>query len=559
MQGGTAVPDSHNYLFVSDLHLGAGRDGATGKTALQEDFLHDDAFARFLVYYAHQQAEGKALYGSGSDHYRTRPWKLIINGDLFEFMQITALIGPGPFTWKEKKYGPGTLPDQSVRKLEINSKGHWLFFQALAWFLAHEEYELIILKGNHDLDLYWTEVQRRFCELLDVAYRCWKTSTNIGCSGDSPLPADFFLADKLNIENMKVRFPPSFCYEEDVFYAEHGGQYNNSFLLGTWIPSYENPTLPNGTSDPSDLIRLPIGSLFMRYIFNKAELYHPFAENMKPELRYLIWLFKNWPKGALRILFEYIILGGAFLALKKFNDLWHQFWGTERPPHVKKDQDGCSNPEMSEDFRLELPVMQLKVAKYFNKEARKALIRVALSLWFRVISVIFWLASLHYLIFISRLVWNLDFIDTGYLWLTALFVVLAAVTSILATYLFDCADDVLETPFLREAAEKINDFLTNDSKGPGKVPYYIFGHDHKPFVQKLNSGNKSDKKGPWYINTGYWAPEFDRDNPFRKMYKLTYFCLMPGSPCFNKETPHVLEWLPEADRPRVAVIPEEKP
>jgi len=552
------VPNSHNYLFISDLHLGAGRDLATGRTALQEDFLHDDAFARFLVHYAHKQAEGKAIHGPSSGHYSTKPWKLVINGDLFEFMQITSLIGPGPFTRKEKRYGPGTRSDQSVLKLQIISEGHELFFQALAWFLAHEDYELIILKGNHDLELFWPEVQQQFCKLVADSYDNWKEYAGIGCSGDSPLPADLILANKLNEDSMNVQFPPSFCYEKDVFYAEHGGQYDNSSLLGSWVPCYENPTLPNGTPEPSDLIRLPIGSLFMRYIFNKAELYHPFAENMKPELRYLIWLFKNWPKGALRILFEYMIIGGIFLTGKKFNDLWHNFWGTERPPKVDKGQEGCSNPEMSEGFCTEFPAMQREVAKNLNKKAKKAILWVALSLWSRVISVIFWLVSLHYLMFISRLIWNFKLIDTEHLWLTLIFVVLATATWILAIYLFDCADDVLETPFLREAAQKINDLLAKDSNGPGKVPYYIFGHDHQPFLQKLNSGNEDNGERPWYINTGYWAPEFDKDNPFRKMYKLTYFCLMPGSPDFNK-TPIVLEWLPEASRPKVAVISEEKP
>jgi hypothetical protein len=297
----------------------------------------------------------------------------------------------------------------------------------------------------------------------------------------------------------------------------------------------------------------------MRYIFNRAELYHPFAENIKPELRYLIWLFKKWPKGSLRILFKGMMVGGVFLAIKKFKDSWRQFWGTERDPEVDKYQKGCSNPEMSDDFCAELPGIQSEVARDLNKNTRKALLRVLLSLLFRVISVICWLVSLHYLISISRLIWNLEYLAATYLWLTALFIFLATVTWILATYFFDCADDVLETPFLWEAARKIDKFIAGDSAWPGRVPYYIFGHDHFPMVEKLVNADESEGKGPWYINTGYWAPEFDSDNPFRKMYKLTYFCLMPGSPCFNKETPCVLEWLPEADRPRAAVIPEEKP
>ena len=184
------MPNSHNYLFISDLHLGAGRDPMSGLTSRNEDFFHDDAFARFLNYYSCLQAEGIDTHGASSDHFSTRPWKLIINGDLFDFIQIDSLPAEGQELEQikgvstyadlenkhEKEFGLGTRAKETVWKLRKIYKGHPLFFQALAWFVAHKDYGIVILKGNHDVELYWPEVQDRFRGLLVEAYDKWKES-----------------------------------------------------------------------------------------------------------------------------------------------------------------------------------------------------------------------------------------------------------------------------------------------------------------------------------------------------------------------------------------------
>ena len=71
-----------NLLIVSDLHLCEGLDPKSGKFSRLEDFLFDDAFARFLRY--HQEVREQPRFGG-------RPWLLIFNGDLFDFLQVVTL------------------------------------------------------------------------------------------------------------------------------------------------------------------------------------------------------------------------------------------------------------------------------------------------------------------------------------------------------------------------------------------------------------------------------------------------------------------------------------
>jgi len=76
--------EKHNLLIVSDLHLSEGLNPETAKFSNLEDFLFDDAFARFLRY--HEEAKEQPDFGG-------RPWTLILNGDLLDFLQVVSLPG----------------------------------------------------------------------------------------------------------------------------------------------------------------------------------------------------------------------------------------------------------------------------------------------------------------------------------------------------------------------------------------------------------------------------------------------------------------------------------
>ena len=74
--------EEYNLLVVSDLHLSEGLDQESGKISPREDFFFDQEFARFLEYHDRLSSEDPRCQG--------HRWKLILNGDVFDFLQVVA-------------------------------------------------------------------------------------------------------------------------------------------------------------------------------------------------------------------------------------------------------------------------------------------------------------------------------------------------------------------------------------------------------------------------------------------------------------------------------------
>lgn len=260
------------YLVVSDLHVGAGRDPATGLLSRREDFLFDEEFAAFLNYHS-----------SHSDWWDVA-WTLVIAGDFLDFLQISdvgpddtsRLSGGEPLRLRrDPLYGLKAGPLESAAKLRFAARGHPVLFRALARFARR--HRLVIVSGNHDVEFIFPEVRE---ELLRVLAELE------GVAADTLRP--------------RVKFRPWFHLEEGI-YIEHGHQYDgwNSFhyVLDPRLPEMDRL----GPEDRDDL-ELPLGSLFVRYLFNQVELENPIADNIKPPSRFLLWFALHEPVTALRFL-----------------------------------------------------------------------------------------------------------------------------------------------------------------------------------------------------------------------------------------------------------------
>ncbi len=242
--------EEFNLAVISDLHLSQGWDPRTRRLPPHEDFFFDDVFARFL---AGLEAESRA---------GGRKWRLIVAGDMVDFLQVLSLPAAGVFHLRprEREYGLGTALAKTIWKMQVMMGGHKVFFRALARFLA-SGHRLVVISGNHDIEWSVPGVQQAFRQGM-VAL----------------LPGDAPAKERLVTEN--ISFCPWFYYEKDLVWIEHGHQYDgiNSFdwLLHPWLPEGEE-------------LMLPAGSFFVRYLFNKVEQQDPFADNIKPLSSYL------WP------------------------------------------------------------------------------------------------------------------------------------------------------------------------------------------------------------------------------------------------------------------------
>lgn len=281
--GGARVTFSskgESVFILSDLHLGAGkgRDGASPGT---ENFFADDSFHRFLQY-----AQSCA---------RSNHATLIINGDFVDFMRITGVpataadfaawrkllleIGvphsleslQSSITAKEKQYGLKTHDFKSVYKLMLAAGGHAELFDALADWVAGG-HQLVVLKGNHDLEWYWPAVRNCLRWLL---------------AGRDPARLPVLLG--------AVTFVDDSLVLDDEIYLEHGHRFDRyTNVLGA-------PVIGAG-----DELNIPFGSFFNRYLINLIELEYPFLDNVRPPVNLLPLLVRERLPLAIRVLAQHI-------------------------------------------------------------------------------------------------------------------------------------------------------------------------------------------------------------------------------------------------------------
>jgi UDP-2,3-diacylglucosamine pyrophosphatase LpxH len=203
-----AAPPTHNLLILSDVHLGSD-----------------------LVYHVRPDAPRRLAGSRRRDRqliallrfYRVRrlhrrPWRLVIAGDLIDFVGMSVPRQDHvmtDLTREERQNGLGGAVDHTLAKLRLVHREHRPVFAALARFVA-AGHSLVIVRGNHDVDLHWQPVQRAFV-------RC--------------------LSEHAKFDPEQIVLEPWFYYEPHVAYIEHGHQYDR-------YCSYEHVLHPVSPSDP---------------------------------------------------------------------------------------------------------------------------------------------------------------------------------------------------------------------------------------------------------------------------------------------------------------------
>lgn len=253
-------------LVVSDLHLAEGRDPHTGRYRRQENFFADAAFRRFLRYH---------------DPGEAGPTLLVLNGDTFDFLRITASPRePDEFEqWRcqlaelgvqktlrelirsihvsERDLGLETDDFKSVWKLSRISRGHREFFEALGWWVERGGW-VVFVKGNRDLELHWP--------LVRAAVR-----REIGRGRPEADVARRVLFRERSLQHKNV-------------YIEHGHRFEPfTSVRGA-------ATLPGGRQ-----LNLPLASAVSRFVTNTIQGLEPFLENVRPTHRVLWTIAQRHP------------------------------------------------------------------------------------------------------------------------------------------------------------------------------------------------------------------------------------------------------------------------
>ena len=422
-----------DLIVISDLHLSAGYNPRLGTFDRNEDFFYDKAFARFLAHLRRRAAaEG-------------RRWRLLLLGDIFDVLQVDL-------TRSGQAYDPLDRSERvTIAKLEQIARGHRPFFTALGEFAA-EGNPIVVLPGNHDVELVRPATQARFAALVAEA-------------AGRPEVAGAFT------------FLPWVYYEPGMVYAEHGHQYDASNSFITQLEPYVTPGQP-------DRIDLPLGSYFVEYLFNRIEAIDPFADNIKPATAYLAWALKAHPVKAVATLGAH---AGFFLeVLRHTEDLTsadladrrHRYRVTTLRDHAPATglsaralaaiDELAAVPAMTSKWRQLQALIVRPLAQGAPALALAAAATVAMLQLER-----------------SR---------------RPLGLLAAAVLGAIWQRRGRRGEPIVRPGgYLRAAAERIEAILRDEGRN---VPFYLFGHTHSPEQFPLDD----TPIPPRYINSGTWTP-----------------------------------------------------
>jgi UDP-2,3-diacylglucosamine pyrophosphatase LpxH len=241
----------HDLVVLSDLHLGEGLRHNEPRYSPTEDFFCDHSLVNFL----------NALAAK----YKTDPsrLKLVLNGDVFDFLTVTSVPGRSEaqqrgFTVSpaEEKFGLNPTAKKSVFKLDVIASGHMPVFAALARFIA-AGHRLEILRGNHDLELFFESVRKHLMEILAGATKDLSFET----------------------VSQRVRFHDWFYIEPGRVYIEHGNQYDSTNSIRYTL----HPVLSKRrwwASEKDDVLDYPIGSIFVRFFYNRVRRLDPYTPRL---------------------------------------------------------------------------------------------------------------------------------------------------------------------------------------------------------------------------------------------------------------------------------------
>lgn len=278
-----------DVFVISDLHLAAGFNSNSNYDGT-ENFFADEAFSRFINYLNTTSAASASL--------------LIINGDFIDFLRIRNIpeaandfaawqqalkeVGINKSSEELKKsiikreydFGLRTDDYKSIWKLWICAKGHKQVFESMtAWLLNGND--LIIVKGNHDLEWYWKAVRDYLRLLLAQYIAASKNSSVTDALKDNVIPHITFADDTLLIDGK--------------IYIEHGHRYEN-------FTTVDGPAVLENSTE----LNLPFGSFFNRYLINRIELAYPHIDDVRPRQKILPLLFQERFPLAVKLLFYYV-------------------------------------------------------------------------------------------------------------------------------------------------------------------------------------------------------------------------------------------------------------
>jgi UDP-2,3-diacylglucosamine pyrophosphatase LpxH len=262
----------HNFLVLSDVHLGS-------------DLVQHTRPDAPLPGAASQRRDRELV--ALLDWYRLRPrgalpWRLVIAGDLVDFTGMSVSGATDEIVTRpnddERRHGLGSSVDHTLAKLRRIAEHHQAVFAALGRFLDAGN-SLVVVRGNHDVDLHWEPVKDAFRAILA----------------------------KHTVLFDNVEFADWFYYEEGLVYVEHGHQYDT-------YCSYDHLLHPVRPSDPHRSDR-SLSDVLLRYVVRPTRGMLESGHDSAGMLDYLRFAASLGTFGLLALGLRFVSATGVLVAL----------------------------------------------------------------------------------------------------------------------------------------------------------------------------------------------------------------------------------------------------
>ncbi len=416
-----------NLLVISDLHLGGGIGGPIAPSV---DALNSELVS-FLRHYTVVWRDG-------------RPWRLVINGDMVDFLAVLLRPQGQATDPEDATYGLGAREDAAEAKMLAVITQHRPVFDALAGFVASGS-EIAVVIGNHDAEFHFRGVQARFLQAV-------AEGLPEGHPGDI---------------HRSVIFHPWFFFEDGVAWIEHGHQYDPYCSFTDVL----EPATNAREIDPN------VGSALVRYVMNQlaTDIGDTYADGFWAHLRFAA---SQGVRGGLAVLAGYLGM------VRKLID----FWRHRHPEHLALRRARSRRRMIVLARRFQLPLRRLAwVRKQWRPPVVNELGRLVRAIMLD-----------RLLVLLVAPVLLLSPFFTPWEWLP---VVLILCGGLLGTGLRE-ALRARETPDPRAAMSAVSRRL----RAALRVPVVVFGHTHSAAAERHDARGGYFNTGTWAAHGPAKAP-----------------------------------------------------
>jgi UDP-2,3-diacylglucosamine pyrophosphatase LpxH len=439
---------TYNTLVISDLHLGED----LSPSATLANRLHLDLVERqlcsFLRHYGRRRDGG-------------RPWRLVVNGDLIDFLSICVKPGDPDYPAgsavaeradrDEREFGLRRTPEIAAIGVHRVAERHREVFRGLARFVAGG-HRLDIVTGNHDAELGWPEAQRAFTDEILAAYRTLPEAGRAGATAVDDLVA-------------RIAFHPWFFYEPNALWIEHGHQYDECC-------SFENQLDPREPT--SGAIVMNVDGAGARYLTNCMREATPHEQDSWSAIGYIRLGFSAGWRKSIELFRCYHLFAVMLLAMWKKTRNSKAEVAEVKLGHIERRREIAARQELDPALLARLDELRRPpVVGTFARLAPVVMIDRLMA---------FGGAALLALI---------GFPFLGLPWGAVLALVLLGVAHAITSW---TAKKRQVEPSAELAAAGARVAQTVDD-----VRYVVFGHSHDPVVKPLHGGAT-------YVNLGTWVP-----------------------------------------------------